>query len=96
MDAAAAFLGAVLASTLEPFTLFGCVLAGSLLGRLWQSAGAATLWTLIVQKWIIKPRVEALQLEYGVEMLFAAILASWLATAIIYHIANSRARDSSS
>lgn len=84
----AVFLGEVLASMLEPFTLCGCVLAGSLLGKFWQSLVAATLWGLVVQNWIIKPRVILQQWEYRPEMLYAALLAAWLTTALVFYLAN--------
>ena len=77
---------------LEPFTLVGCVLAGSLLGRLWMAVGASTLWAVFVQHFFILPRVQAQQWTYSPEMLAAAVLAAWLATAIVYTIANSKKR----
>jgi hypothetical protein len=83
-----AFLGGVLASMLEPFSLFGCVFAGSLLGKLWKSLAAAALWSCFVQLFIIRPRVEAGQAIYRLDMLAAGILASLLTTAIIYYLAN--------
>jgi hypothetical protein len=87
-----AFIAGVLASMLEPFSLFGCVFAGSLLGKLWKSLPAAGLWSFFVQYFIIKPRVETQQLVYRVDMLAAGILASLLTTAIIYYLANRTPR----
>lgn len=85
-----AFLGGVLASMLEPFSLFGCVFAGSLLGKLWKSLPVAALWSFLVQYYIIRPRVEAHQLVYRLDMLAAGILASLLTTATVYYLANRR------
>jgi hypothetical protein len=89
---ASAFLLAVLASMLEPFTLAGCVVAGSLLDRLWKSLIASTAWALVVQHWIIMPRVQLQEWSYTPDMLLAAILAAWLTTAIVYALANSKPR----
>jgi hypothetical protein len=88
-----AFLGGVLSFMLEPFSLFGCVFAGSLLGKLRASLLAAAMWSFFVQYFIIKPRVETQQLVYRPEMLVAGILASLFTTAIVYYLANRKLRD---
>ena len=84
------FATAILASVLEPFTLAGCVAAGSLLGRLWKAVGASTVWAFFVQYFIILPRVRAQGWTYAPEMLAAALLAACLATSIVYYLANRR------
>jgi len=86
------FLEAVLASMFEPFTLFGCVLAGSLLGKLRSSLLFATLWAFLVQYFIIMPRVEAQQWAYRPDMPAAGVLAALLATATVHYIANRSPR----
>lgn len=85
-----AFLGGVLAFMLEPFSLFGCVFAGSVLRKLRLSLLAALLWSFFVQYFIIRPKVEALRMTYRPDMLAAGLLASLLTTAIIYYLANRR------
>lgn len=92
LQQAPAFAGSVLASMLEPFLLFGCVLAGALIRNVWLSLLAAGAWELLVQKLIILPRVEALQWTYTSEMFWGSLLAAWLATGIVQLIARSRRR----
>ncbi len=92
LQQAPAFAASVLASMLEPFLLFGCVLAGALIRNVWLSLLTAGAWALLLQKFIILPRVEAMQWTYTSEMFWGSLLAAWLATGIVQIIARSRRR----
>lgn len=89
---APAFGGSVLATMLEPFLLTGCVLAGALIRNVRLSLLTACLWALLVQKFIILPRVEAIQQTYTPEMFWGNLLAACLATGMVQIIARSRPR----
>lgn len=92
MQSAPTFAGSVVASMLEPFLLTGCVLAGALIRNVWLSLLAAGAWALILQKFVILPRVEAMQWTYTTDMLWGSLLAAWLATGIVQIIARSPKR----
>ncbi|NLI82075.1 MAG: hypothetical protein GX443_10380 [Deltaproteobacteria bacterium] len=92
LQQAPAFAGSVLASMLQPFVLFGCVLTGALIRNVWLSLLTAGAWALLVQKFIILPRVEAMQWTYTPEMFWGSLLVAWLPTGIVQLIARSRRR----
>lgn len=77
---------------LEPFQLFGCLLAGALIRNVWLSLVATAAWALFVQEFIILPRVEALQWTYTAEMFWGGLLSAWLTTGMVQLIARSRRR----